>query len=107
MGATVVLSATELSASDPDDAAAGLVFAVSNVAGGRDLPRGLPGFTVVASFFEAFCRGEEATTAIEYAFIASLVEVAGFTALVSLGNTLETMYGAVGGGVSNAVSGGG
>ncbi len=56
---------------------------------------------------QAFCTGEEATTAIEYAFIASLVAVAGFTALASLGNTLETMYGVVAGGVSNAVSGGG
>ncbi len=56
---------------------------------------------------EAFCGGEEAATAIEYAFIASLVAVAGFTALASLGNTLETMYGVVAGGVSNAVSGGG
>ncbi len=56
---------------------------------------------------KAFCTGEEATTAIEYAFIASLVAVAGFTALLSLGNTLETMYGVVAGGVSNAVSGGG
>ena len=54
-----------------------------------------------------FCRGEEATTAIEYAFIASLVAVAGFTALLSLGNTLETMYGVVAGGVSNSVNGGG
>ncbi len=56
---------------------------------------------------EAFCRGEEATTAIEYAFIASLVAVAGFTTLLSLGNTLETMYGVVAGGVSNSISGGG
>ena len=56
---------------------------------------------------EAFCRGEEAATAIEYAFIASLVAVAGFTALASLGNTLETMYGIVANGVSNAVNGGG
>ncbi len=56
---------------------------------------------------EAFCRGEEATTAIEYAFIASLVAVAGFTALASLGDTLETMYGVVAGGVSNSISGGG
>ncbi len=56
---------------------------------------------------EAFCRGEEATTAIEYAFIASLVAVAGFTALASLGNTLEAMYGVVANGVSNAVNGGG
>ncbi len=56
---------------------------------------------------EAFCRGEEATTAIEYAFIASLIAVAGFTTLVTLGNTLETMYGVVAGGVSNSISGGG
>ena len=56
---------------------------------------------------EAFCRDEEAATAIEYAFLASLVAVAGFTALASLGNTLETMYGAISGGVSNSVSGGG
>ncbi len=56
---------------------------------------------------EAFCRGEEATTAIEYAFIASLVAVAGFTTLLSLGNTLETMYGVVAGGVSNSINDGG
>ncbi len=56
---------------------------------------------------EAFCTGEEAATAIEYAFLASLVAVAGFTALASLGDTLETMYGVVAGGVSNSISGGG
>ncbi len=56
---------------------------------------------------EAFCRDEEAATAIEYAFLASLVAVAGFTALASLGNTLETMYGVISSGVSNSVSGGG
>ena len=56
---------------------------------------------------EAFCRGEEAATAIEYAFLASLVGVASFLALVSLGDTIETMYGVVAGGVSNSVNGGG
>ena len=55
----------------------------------------------------AFCRGEEAATAIEYAFLASLVGVASFLALVSLGDTIKTMYGVVAGGVSNSVSGGG
>ncbi len=55
----------------------------------------------------AFCRGEEAATAIEYAFLASLVGVASFIALVSLGDTIETMYGVVAGGVSNSVNGGG
>jgi Flp pilus assembly pilin Flp len=56
---------------------------------------------------EAFCRDEEAATAIEYAFLASLVGVASFIALVSLGDTIETMYGVVAGGVSNSISGGG
>ncbi len=56
---------------------------------------------------EAFCRGEEATTAIEYAFIAGLIAVAGFTTLLTLGDTIETMYGVVSGGVSNSVNGGG
>ncbi|MCH8139729.1 MAG: Flp family type IVb pilin, partial [Proteobacteria bacterium] len=36
----------------------------------------------------ACCRDEEAATAIEYALLASLVSIAGFTALVSLGNSL-------------------
>ncbi len=56
---------------------------------------------------EAFCTGEEATTAIEYAFIAGLVAVAGFATFATLGDTIETMYGVVSSGVSNSVSGGG
>ncbi len=56
---------------------------------------------------EAFCRGEEATTAIEYAFIAGLIAVAGFATLVTLGDTIETMYGLVAGGVFNSVDGAG
>ncbi len=56
---------------------------------------------------ETFCRGEEAATAIEYAFLASLVGVAAFATLVTLGDTIETMYGVVAGGVSNSVNGGG
>ncbi len=56
---------------------------------------------------EAFCRGEEAATAIEYAFIAAMVAIAGVTTLVTLGNTLETMYGVVSGGVTNSVNAGG
>ncbi len=56
---------------------------------------------------EAFCGEEEAATAIEYAFIASLVAVAGFVALLNLGTTLETMYGIISGGVSNSIGGGG
>ena len=56
---------------------------------------------------EAFCRGEEATTAIEYAFIAGLIAIAAFATLVTLGDTIETMYGVVSSGVSNSVNGGG
>ncbi len=56
---------------------------------------------------EAFCRDEEAATAIEYAFLASLVWVAAFATLATLCYTIETMYGLVAGGVSNSVSGGG
>ena len=55
---------------------------------------------------EAFCRDEEAATAIEYAFLASLVGVASFIALVGLGDTLEAMYDMVGGGVANSIGGG-
>ncbi|MCH8998388.1 MAG: Flp family type IVb pilin [Proteobacteria bacterium] len=55
---------------------------------------------------EAFFRDEEATTAIEYAFIASMVGVAAFIALVSLGDTLEAMYNMVGSGVANSINGG-
>ncbi len=55
---------------------------------------------------EAFFRGEEAATAIEYAFLASLVGVASFIALNGLGDTLEAMYDLVGSGVANSISGG-
>ncbi len=55
---------------------------------------------------EAFCRDEEATTAIEYAFIAALVAVAGFATFATLGDTIETMYGVVSNGVFNSISGG-
>ncbi len=56
---------------------------------------------------EAFCRDEEAVTAIEYALLASLIAIAGFTALVSLGDSLGTMYGMVANAVSNSIDGGG
>ena len=55
---------------------------------------------------EAFCRGEEGASAIEYAFVAGLVSVAIFVSLITLGNTIEMMYGAVAGDVTNSVGSG-
>ena len=56
---------------------------------------------------KAFCTGEEAATAIEYALLASLAAITGFTALVTLGDTLGAMYGMVANAVSDTVSSGG
>lgn len=55
---------------------------------------------------EAFCRDDEAVTAIEYALLASLIAIAGFTALVSLGDTIGTMYGMVADAVFDSTGGG-
>ena len=55
--------------------------------------------------FQAFCEDDDATTAIEYTFIASLVAIAGFATLVNLGDVLDTMFGLVANGVSNSVAG--
>ena len=54
---------------------------------------------------EAFYTDEEGTTMIEYAFIASLVAIAGFATMVNLGNVLELMFGTVSNGLSNSVNG--
>ena len=56
---------------------------------------------------EAFCRDEEAVTVIEYALLASLAAITGFTALVALGDSLGAMYGLVANAVSDSVSSGG
>ncbi len=55
--------------------------------------------------FQAFWEDDDATTAIEYSFIAALVAIAGFATLVNLGDVLETMFGLVANGVSNSVAG--
>lgn len=54
--------------------------------------------------FRAFCAYEDGATAIEYAFLASLVAVAAFAALVSLGDTIEMIFGVVSNGVTNSVN---
>ena len=54
--------------------------------------------------FETFCRDGEGATAIEYAFIASLVAIAGFAALVNLGDVIDLMFGIISNGVNNAVT---
>ena len=53
--------------------------------------------------FETFCRNDEGATAIEYSFIASLVAIAGFAALVNLGDVIDMMFGVVSNGVNNSV----
>jgi Flp pilus assembly pilin Flp len=55
--------------------------------------------------FETFCRDDEGATAIEYSFIASLVAIAGFAALVNLGNVIDVMFEVISSGVNTAVSG--
>ena len=55
--------------------------------------------------FQAFCEDDDATTAIEYSFIASLVAIAGFAALVNLGDVIDLMFGVISNGVNGAVSG--
>ncbi len=54
--------------------------------------------------FQAFCEDDDAATAIEYSFIASLVAIAGFAALVNLGDVLELMFGSVSNGLDNSVT---
>ncbi len=51
----------------------------------------------------AFCAYEDGATAIEYAFLASLVAIAAFATMVNLGETIEMLYGVVSNGVTNSV----
>ncbi len=52
---------------------------------------------------QSFCEIDDGATVIEYAFIASLVAIAGFAGVANLGDALETMFGLVADGVSNAI----
>jgi len=54
--------------------------------------------------FQAFCEDDDATTAIEYSFIASLVAIAGFATMVNLGDVLNMMFSVVSDGVNNSVA---
>jgi len=53
----------------------------------------------------AFVRDESGATAIEYGLIAALVSVATIASLTSMGNSLQTMFGAVANTLSNVSSG--
>lgn len=53
--------------------------------------------------FQAFCEIDDGATAIEYAMLASLVAIAGFTAIVGLGDALQALFGIVANGVNNAI----
>ena len=52
-----------------------------------------------------FCGDESGATAIEYGLIAALVSVAAISALTTMGNSLNTMFGTVSNAMSNAVNG--
>ena len=54
--------------------------------------------------FQAFCDIDDGATAIEYGFLASLIAIAAFAAMVNLGDVIDSMYGLVSNGVSNAVA---
>ncbi len=52
---------------------------------------------------QAFCDIDDGATAIEYAFVAALVAIAGCAGIGNLGDALETMFGVVANGVNNAI----
>lgn len=54
--------------------------------------------------FQVFCANEDGATAIEYSFLASLVAIASFAAMINLGNVIEMMFGVVSNGVNNSVA---
>ncbi len=60
----------------------------------------------MANMFKTFCNDESGAAAIEYGLIASLVSVSAIGAMTTMGNSLNTMLGAVSNAMSNAVNGG-
>ncbi len=52
---------------------------------------------------QTFCEIDDGATAIEYAFLASLVAIAGFAGVSNLGDALEAMFGVVANGVGNSI----
>ncbi len=53
-----------------------------------------------------FVKEDSGATAIEYALIAALVSVAAVGALTTMGQTLNTIFGAASSALNTAVSGG-
>jgi len=53
----------------------------------------------------SFLQDESGATAIEYGLIAALVSIAAITALTSMGNSLQTLFGSTANAMSNAVGG--
>ncbi len=52
---------------------------------------------------QTFCEIDDGATAIEYAFIAAMVAIAGFVGIANLGDALKAMFGVVANGVNNAI----
>ena len=53
--------------------------------------------------FKLFCGDDSGATAIEYGLIAALVSVAAIGAMTTLGQSLNTMFGAVSNAMTNSV----
>lgn len=51
-----------------------------------------------------FARNESGATAIEYGLIAALVSIAGITAMIAMGESLEEMFETVSEELNNAVA---
>ncbi len=50
-----------------------------------------------------FCEIDDGATAIEYALLATVVAIGAFTAVLTLGDTLDRLLGAVANGVNNSI----
>ena len=55
-------------------------------------------------WFEVFYKNDRAATVIEYALIASVVSIAGVTAWISMGSSLQTMFGSISNDLINSVN---
>ena len=56
------------------------------------------------NLLQIFCANDTGATAIEYGFIAGMVSIAGVVAWVSMGNSLDSIFGSITTDLSNAIN---